>query len=195
MPTTLGQRSVDKLRRAAFPALCALLATGYSTGTLLSISKAEDDVADRIRVLVADSSVVAMRDMRASMRLQRRDSVARRLEAIDEIDGRRTVWPRLLAEVATALSPDVRLVKLEATGEAPAQALLEGMALSHEHASEYYRRLDMSPSLVDVTPEGEAVGDPPPRLTDRGYRFRVGVAHGSDGANPAPVTANQGSME
>ena len=188
-PTGIG------LRRAMFPVLCAVLAIGYSSWSLLSLSRTEAHVANRIEALVSDSLSIALRDERASNRLQHRDSVARRLEALEAIEGQRKVWPHLLAEIAMTLPNGVRLTRLEAMGENPVQVLMEGVASGRQHISDYLRRLERSPYLIEITPEPMGVDEPLSQLTGQIYPFRLTLIHDNSPGDLAFVNATQGSEE
>ncbi|MBM4195106.1 MAG: PilN domain-containing protein [Gemmatimonadetes bacterium] len=64
------------------------------------------------------ASVIRERDVA----LAQRDSIVRQLAIIGAIDGTRYVWPHVLDEVITALTPYTWLVSLQQTSAAPAVA-------------------------------------------------------------------------
>lgn len=104
----------------------SLLSIGW---LFLSVAGEAEELEVSIEEAVRDSARLAEVIERAEGLQARRDSIAQRVDIIQQIDGNRYVWPHILDEVARALSDYTWLDRLEqvTTGD-PLVVRIEGRA-------------------------------------------------------------------
>lgn len=104
----------------------SLLSIGW---LFLSVADEAEELEVGIEEAVRDSARLAEVIERAEGLQARRDSIAQRVDIIQQIDGNRYVWPHILDEVARALSDYTWLDRLEqvTTGD-PLVVRIEGRA-------------------------------------------------------------------
>lgn len=79
--------------------------------------------------------------------------VAAKVAAVEEIDGRRYEWPRVMSEVAGLLPPEAWIVRLAQSAPGPAtRFLIDGRAWSDQAVARFRSGLDSSPYLAGVQP-------------------------------------------
>lgn len=106
-----------------------------------------------------DSTQLAQTLSLAEQIKARRDSLARRIEIVRQLDGRRYVWPHILDEVSKALPAYTWLTRLagtESTDTASRAATgptitIEGSTGSTQALTRFMKALEASPFLRDVT--------------------------------------------
>lgn len=82
---------------------------------------------------------------------ERRDTIAEKLRNIAEVDGKRFVWPRLLAEISAALPDHTWLTGIaQIEGELSPRLRIEGRTGSNAALTQFMNRLEAAPSLRRV---------------------------------------------
>ena len=88
----------------------------------------------------------------ATQRLQaRRDSIAHRLQLIQEIDAGRYVWAHILDEIGRALPAYTWLTSIAHTGEQPVSFRIHGRAGNTFALTQFMKDLEASPFIRGVT--------------------------------------------
>lgn len=152
LPKFKGLPAMDRLALAAVVSwLIFLPLTGYM---FLSSRKRADDLKVSIEGAMADSTKYA-NIMAANKRLMdRRDTIARKVDIIQKIDANRYIWSHLLDEVSRSLPPYTWLVEVSALETDSTETLpkfrLEGRAGNNFALTKYIQDLESSPFVRNV---------------------------------------------
>jgi len=119
----------------------------------------QNELQARLEEARQDSAQLAQTLSLAEQLKARRDSLAKRIEIVRQLDGRRYVWPHILDEVSKALPAYTWLTKLAGTepsdtASQPAAGptiTLEGNTGSTQALTRFMKALEASPFLRDVT--------------------------------------------
>lgn len=133
-------------------ALAILASLGLAAYLALSIRGRAAGLGEALDEAVADSVrsaalIAKMRTLEA-----RRDSIAARVSIIQEIDGRRYLWPRIMDEVAGVLPAEAWLTRLAqvASPEGPARFEVEGVTRDNFSLTRFWNGLESSPFIRNV---------------------------------------------
>lgn len=152
LPKFKGLPTMDRLAMAAVVSwLIFLPLTGYM---FLSSRKRASDLKVSIEGAMADSTKYA-NIMAANKRLMdRRDTIARKVDIIQKIDANRYIWSHLLDEVSRALPPYTWLVEISALETDSTETLpkfrLEGRAGNNFALTKYIQDMETSPFVRNV---------------------------------------------
>lgn len=126
-----------------------VIATGY---LYWSLSGQVSEVEAAVEEAVADSARYADLIQQAEQLRARRDSIAQRVEIIQEIDQERYVWPHIMDEVARALPEYTWLTGLVQTSLGQElQLRITGMAGNNFALTTFMENLEASPFIRGVT--------------------------------------------
>jgi len=110
-----------------------------------------DELEIAIERAVRDSAHYAA-VIASTERLQaRRDSIANRLQLIQEIDAGRYVWSHILDEIGRALPPYTWLTSVAHTGSGPVSFRIQGRAGNTFALTQFMKDLEASPFIRGVT--------------------------------------------
>lgn len=133
-------------------ALVVLISLGLAAYFALSIRTRAAGLEAALQAALADSVrstalIGKMRTLEA-----RRDSIAARVAIIQEIDGRRYLWPRLMDEVAGVLPEEAWLTRFAqvTSEEATAGFEVEGMARDNFSLTRFWNGMESSPFIRNV---------------------------------------------
>ncbi len=128
--------------------IVAVIAMGY---LYLSTNRRLGDLAVGIEEAVSDSARYADLIAQNDALLARRDSIAQRVNIIQEIDGDRYVWPHILDEVARAL-PDYTWLTdvVQVSSDPELQFRIEGRAGNSFALTRFMENLEASPFIRNV---------------------------------------------
>ena len=149
MPS-LGSLALDAYSIAAVVVVVGVLATlGY---WYMGLSSRQENVQVELADAVQDSSNYADLIQQNVSLMARRDSIALKVDIIQEIDALRYVWPHLLDEVARALPDFTWLTEiLQVSGEGAAvQFQILGLAGNNFAMTTFWEQLEESPFIRDV---------------------------------------------
>jgi len=149
MPS-LGSLALDAYSIAAVVVVAGVLATlGY---WYMGLSSRQENVQVELADAVQDSSNYADLIQQNASLAARRDSIALKVDIIQEIDALRYVWPHLLDEVARALPDFTWLTEiLQVSGEGAAvQFQIRGLAGNNFAMTTFWEQLEESPFIRDV---------------------------------------------
>lgn len=134
---------------AAVAVLGALLAAGYLYWT---VTGSLGDARSRAEGLAEDSARYADLIEQAERLAARRDSIAERVEIIQEIDQGRYVWPHIMDEVARALPEFTWLTSLtQLVGGEVVEFQIEGQAGNNFALTRFMENLEASLFIRNVT--------------------------------------------
>ncbi len=149
MPS-LGSLALDAYSIAAVVVVAGVLATlGY---WYMGLSSRQENVQVELADAVQDSSNYADLIQQNASLAARRDSIALKVDIIQEIDALRYVWPHLLDEVARALPDFTWLTEiLQVSGEGAAvEFQIRGLAGNNFAMTTFWEQLEESPFIRDV---------------------------------------------
>lgn len=149
MPS-LGSLALDAYSIAAVVVVVGVLATlGY---WYMGLSSRQENVQVELADAVQDSSNYADLIQQNVSLMARRDSIALKVDIIQEIDALRYVWPHLLDEVARALPDFTWLTEiLQVSGEGAAvEFQIRGLAGNNFAMTTFWEQLEESPFIRDV---------------------------------------------
>jgi Tfp pilus assembly protein PilN len=137
----------------AFTVAAGIVAIGYMAWAFLGVRAAAEEMEVELAAAVQDSLRYADQILLTNTLMARRDSIAQRVEIIQEIDAGRYIWPHVMDEVARAVPDYTWLRSVIYTGDSPLQLRLEGRAGSLEAITTYMDQLEASRFLRAVKPE------------------------------------------
>lgn len=149
MPS-LGSLALDAYSIAAVVVVVGVLATlGY---WYMGLSSRQENVQVQLADAVQDSSNYSDLIQQNESLMARRDSIALKVDIIQEIDALRYVWPHLLDEVARALPDFTWLTEiLQVSGEGAAvEFQIRGLAGNNFAMTTFWEQLEESPFIRDV---------------------------------------------
>ncbi|MCH8812310.1 MAG: PilN domain-containing protein [Gemmatimonadetes bacterium] len=149
MPS-LGSLALDAYSIAAVVVVVGVLATlGY---WYMGLSSRQEEVQVQLADAVQDSSNYSDLIQQNESLMARRDSIALKVDIIQEIDALRYVWPHLLDEVARALPDFTWLTEiLQVSGEGAAvEFQIRGLAGNNFAMTTFWEQLEESPFIRDV---------------------------------------------
>ena len=149
MPS-LGSLALDAYSIAAVVVVVGVLAIlGY---WYMGLSSGQEEVQVQLADAVQDSSNYSDLIQQNESLMARRDSIALKVDIIQEIDALRYVWPHLLDEVARALPDFTWLTEiLQVSGEGAAvQFQIRGLAGNNFAMTTFWEQLEESPFIRDV---------------------------------------------
>lgn len=127
---------------ASVLALVAVLGGGY---LFLATSRLQRDLEVQIEEARADSLLYADLIVKNNALMARRDSIAQRVDIIQEIDGDRYIWPHIMDEVARAVPDYIWLTALlQISLGDELQFRVEGMAGNTFALTEFMENLERS---------------------------------------------------
>ena len=132
--------------------LTMLVSLGFAAHLLLLIRGRASGIEEAMQKALSDSVRNAAFIQQVQTLEARRDSVAARVAIIQEIDARRYVWPRIMAEVARALPADAWLTHFAQAPSADefARFLVEGKARSNIALTRFWDGMESSHFIRDV---------------------------------------------
>lgn len=114
----------------------------------------KNELDTNIAAELADSAKYSQLIAANKTLLARRDTIAMKVNAIQEIDGGRYIWPHVMDELSRALPPYTWLVKLTALPPDSTEKLprfsMEGRAQNNFALSQYMQQLESSPFIRAV---------------------------------------------
>lgn len=153
------------MQKLSFPSLGSLSLDGYTIASVVvvagvlaalgwwyvGLSSRQEDVVVALADAVQDSANYADLIARNTTLAARRDSVAEKVNIIQDIDALRYVWPHLLDEVARALPDYTWLTELiqVSVGET-VDFQIRGMAANNPAMTTFMRQLEESPFIRNV---------------------------------------------
>ena len=153
----LGSLSGFKGMRMDGPALFALVTwltflplTGYM---FVSARARASDLNVSIEGALADSTKYANIIAANKRLIERRDTIARKVNIIQQIDAGRYVWPHIMDEVSRALPPYTWLINvsaLETDSTEMARFAIEGRTGNNFALTKYLQDLEASPFIKNV---------------------------------------------
>lgn len=149
MPS-LGSLALDAYSIAAVVVVVGVLAIlGY---WYMGLSSGQEEVQVQLADAVQDSSNYSDLIQQNASLAARRDSIALKVDIIQEIDALRYVWPHLLDEVARALPDFTWLTEiLQVSGEGAAvEFQIRGLAGNNFAMTTFWEQLEESPFIRDV---------------------------------------------
>lgn len=149
MPS-LGSLALDAYSIAAVVVVVGVLGIlGYG---YMGLSSRQENVQVQLADAVQDSSNYSDLIQQNESLMARRDSIALKVDIIQEIDALRYVWPHLLDEVARALPDFTWLTEiLQVSGEGAAvEFQIRGLAGNNFAMTTFWEQLEESPFIRDV---------------------------------------------
>ena len=146
-------------RYMLFFAASAMIAIGYMGWSFLSVRAEAEELQVRLEEERQDSIRFATTIELTERLTARRDSIAERVNIIQEIDAGRFVWPHLLDEVAAAVPEYTWLREITYANENPLQVRIVGRAGSIYAVTNFMRRLESSAFLRNA--EAQAIQQQP----------------------------------
>lgn len=147
-----GMPEMDRL--ALFAAATWLIVLPFTGYMFLSTRARANDLNVSIEGAQADSAKYATIIAANRKMLERRDSIARKINIIQEIDGGRYVWSHVLDEVSRALPPYTWLVEVATTDQNPdikvAHFKIVGRTGNNFALTKYLQDLEASPFIRNV---------------------------------------------
>ncbi len=134
----------------AFFAVALSVTIGYVAWAYMGVNGQQEELQVRIDEEVQDSTRFADLIERTNLLTARNDSIAQRVQIIQEIDQGRYVWPHVLDEVAAAVPDYTWIQEILYTGGNPLQIRVNGRAGSIYAITNFMRRLEASPFLRAV---------------------------------------------
>ncbi len=153
----LGKLSVPSLGSLSFDVytMAAVVVVAGVLGTLgwwyMGLSSRQENVQVLLAEAVQDSTNYADLIARNATLAARRDSIARKVDIIQEIDALRYVWPHLLDELARALPDYTWLTEViqVSVGET-VDFQVRGLAGNNRALTTFWRQLQESPFIRSV---------------------------------------------
>ncbi|MDH3207421.1 MAG: PilN domain-containing protein [Gemmatimonadota bacterium] len=137
-------------RYMMFFGVAAAIAIGYMGFTFMGASSEREELGVRLEEERQDSIRFAALIEQTNRLTARRDSIAERVNIIQEIDAGRFVWPHLLDEVAAAVPEYTWLSEITYANASPLQVRIVGRAGSIYSVTQFMRRLESSAFLRDA---------------------------------------------
>jgi Tfp pilus assembly protein PilN len=196
--------------------LVGLLAIGW---LFIGVAGKAEEVQVQIESAQRDSARFADVIRRSETLQARRDTIAQRVAALQQIDGARFVWPHLMDEVGRALPQGTWLTRFNQLAPAPNLSFrVEGNAVSYFALTNFMETLEGSPFVtgvrlvasdqrfVQIPGAGQQrvynfvldadYQEPPPEVIDREPLFGASVAIPlSDPAPAGDATSTDGNGE
>ncbi len=154
----LGKLSIPSLGSLSFDVytMAAVVVVAGVLGTLgwwyMGLSSRQENVQVLLAEAVQDSTNYADLIERNATLAARRDSIAQKVDIIQEIDALRYVWPHLLDELARAL-PDytwlTEVIQTTSVGET-VDFQVRGLAGNNRALTTFWRQLQESPFIRSV---------------------------------------------
>jgi Tfp pilus assembly protein PilN len=193
-------------------ALVAVLAIGW---LFLGVAGQAEELGVEVEAAQRDSARFADVIRRSETLQARRDTIALRVAALQDIDGTRYVWPHLMDELGRAIPPGIWLLRFEQMSPPPGLTFrVEGRATNYFALTNFMEALEASPFMrgvrlqqsdqvmVDIAGAGsQAVYqfelnmewlDPPPEVVEREPLFGPSVAIPQAGAPSNPGADGEG---
>ncbi len=148
MPS-LGSLSFDVWTMASVVVVAGVLGVlGY---LYMGLSSRQENVQVELDEAIQDSTNYADLIQRNATLAARRDSIAQKVDIIQEIDALRYVWPHLLDEVARAL-PDFTWLEeiIQVSVGETVDFQIRGIARETGHMTTFWRQLEESPFIRSV---------------------------------------------
>lgn len=146
-----GERSADPYVIGALGA--GILSIAIMAWLFFGVRSDREEAQVSLEAQVQDSVRFADIIKRTSGLTARRDSIARRVGIIQEIDADRFVWAHVLDEVERALPDYTWLLQITQTSSDPLQIRIRGRAGNMYAITTFMTNLEASPFLRNVTPE------------------------------------------
>jgi Tfp pilus assembly protein PilN len=125
-----------------------LIAIGW---LLFGVAGKAEEVQVQIEAAQRDSARFADVIRRSETLQARRDTIAERVAALQQIDGARYIWPHLMDEVGRALPQGTWLTRFNQVAPAPNLSVrIEGNAVSYFALTNFMETLEGSPFLSGV---------------------------------------------
>ena len=132
-------------------AAVVLVAVVLSGFLYFTTSRRHDELTVSIDAAVADSARYFDLIQQNNALTARRDSIAQRVDIIQEIDGDRYVWPHIMDEVARALPEYAWLVELiQVSGGEPIKFRIGGQAGNNFAVTQFMENLEASLFIRNV---------------------------------------------
>jgi Tfp pilus assembly protein PilN len=147
-PTPRGEPWTAGLGAAGF--LVLLFAGGSWWSTSSTIAGLHGDVAREVEDSTRYAAAIALLGAARA----RQDTIHRKIEVIREADADRYLWPRLLDEISSAVSPSTWLTRMSSTEAADGHGpviVIEGASASTQLLTLFMKNLEGSPLLREVT--------------------------------------------
>jgi len=147
-----GMPQFDRLTMAAIGAWLIIVPL---TGFMFVSGRAKrDDLKASVEGAVADSTKYANIIQANKTLLERRDTIARKVNIIQQIDAGRYVWPHVLDEVSRVLPPytwlvEVAALEADSTEKAP-KFRIEGRTGNNFALTKYLQDLEASPFIKNM---------------------------------------------
>lgn len=149
---------IGSFKVPAFDRALALIVAGWLVGLALvgylhaSTSAELADLTAREEAGVADSIRYAAQRQQGEALRARQDSIAQKLQLIEQLDDGRFIWPHLLDEISRALPAYTWLtVAHDVAGASPPRFQLQGNAGTFPALSRFMVNLELSPFIRGVT--------------------------------------------
>lgn len=116
--------------------------------------------------------------------------VAAWVETVEEVDGQRYEWPRIMNEIAGLLPPEAWIVRLDRLAPGtPTGFRIEGKAWSEEAVEDFRGELESSPSMAGVQVVAVEQSTDPTEGAESGQHYRFVLDGGyktatADAADP-----------
>ena len=143
-----GSSAVDPYM--GFFAVALSVTIGYTAWAYLGVNGQQEELQVRIEEEVQDSTRFADLIERTALLTARNDSIAQRVQIIQEIDQGRYVWPHVLDEVSAAVPDYTWVQEILYTSGDPLRIRVNGRAGSIYAITNFMRRLEASPFLRAV---------------------------------------------
>lgn len=140
-------------RYMIFFAVAAAISLGYMGWSFMGVRSEAEELGVRLEEERQDSIRFAALIEQTNRLTARRDSIAERVNIIQEIDAGRFVWPHLLDEVAAAVPEYTWLREITYANASPLQVRIVGRAGSIYSVTQFMRRLESSSFLRDADPQ------------------------------------------
>ncbi len=144
----------------------------------VGLSSRQDDIQVELADALQDSANYADLIQRNATLEARRDSIAQKVEIIQEIDALRYVWPHLLDELARALPDYTWLTQvIQVSVGSVVEFQVRGRAGNNLALTTFWRQLQESPFIRDVQlVQTEQVLEPTGQLV---YEFQLDCVYGA----------------
>lgn len=181
-----------------FFAVAAVLGLGYVGWSFLATRAEAEDLQVRLEEQRQDSIRFATIIQQTQELQARGDSIARRVQIIQEIDQGRYVWAHVLDEVAAAVPDYTWLREVIQQGSSPMAIRVAGRAGSMFAITRFWRRLEQSRFLHSVRLENTQQQPSEESPVDLVYAFELTMMYESpslDELESVPLFDNLSSQE
>ena len=146
---SLGSLSFDVYTMAAVVVVAGVL--GLGGWSYLGLSSRQENIQVLLAEAVQDSTNYADLIQRNATLAARRDSIAQKVDIIQEIDALRYVWPHLLDELARALPDYTWLTEvIQVSSGETVDFQVRGLAGNNNAMTRFWRQLEDSPFIRSV---------------------------------------------